>query len=51
MELLLRQRSIYQLFHAGGPYHIETSPLTKRANKWTDFYMMTTSVMKELKAS
>ena len=34
------------LFHYGGPYHIETSPLICRANQWTCFYMMGTSVMK-----
>ena len=31
----------------GGSYHIETSPLICRANQWTDFYMIGTSVMKE----
>ena len=35
------------LFHDGGRYHIETSPLSG-ANQWTGFYMITTSVMKEL---
>ena len=34
-----------QLFHDGGRYHIETSPL---ANQWTGFYMTTASGMKEL---
>ena len=29
-------------------YHTETSPLICRANQWTGFYMMGTSVMKEL---
>ena len=33
----------------GGPYQIETSPLISRANQWTGFYMIGTSVMKELK--
>ena len=33
----------------GSPYLIETSPLTSRANKLTGFYMIVTSVMKELK--
>ena len=28
--------------------HTETSPLIFRANQWTDFYMITVSVMKEL---
>ena len=37
-----------QLFHDGGPFHIETSPLICRVNQWTSFYMITASVMKEL---
>ena len=37
-----------QLFHDGGRYHIETSPLICRANQLTDFYMITASVEKEL---
>ena len=36
------------LFHDGGPYHIETSPMICRGNQWTRFYMIGTSVMKEL---
>ena len=36
-------------FHDGGPYHIETSHLVCSANQWTGFYMVQTSVMKELK--
>ena len=36
------------LFHDGGRYHIETSPLICPANQWTGFYMITASVMKEL---
>ena len=35
-----------QLFHDGGPYHIENSPLISQANQWTGFYMIGTSVMK-----
>ena len=31
-----------------GPYHIETSPLICTTNQWTGFYMIETSVMKEL---
>ena len=31
-----------------GPYHIEPNPLTCSANQWTRFYMIGTSVMKEL---
>ena len=38
----------YHLFHDGGPYHINTSPLICRANQWTGFYMIGTSVMKGL---
>ena len=37
-----------QLFHDGGRYHIETSPLICRANQWTGFYTITVPVMKEL---
>ena len=36
------------LFHDGGLYHIENSPLICRANQWTGFYMIGTSAMKEL---
>ena len=36
------------LFHDGGRYHIETSPLIYLANQWTGFYMITASVMEEL---
>ena len=38
-----------KLFHDGGPYHIETSPLICSANQWSGFYMIGTSVMKELR--
>ena len=31
-----------------GSYHIETSPLICTTNQWTSFYMIGTSVMKEL---
>ena len=37
-----------KLFHDGGCYHIETSPLISKANQWTGFYLITASVMKEL---
>ena len=37
-----------ELFHDGGRYHVETSPLICPANQWTGFYMVTASVMKEL---
>ena len=36
-------------FHERGLYHIETSPLIFAANQWTCFYMIGTSVVKELK--
>ena len=39
LNLLLRDR---------GPYHIETSPLICRASLWVGFYMISTSVMREL---
>ena len=38
-----------QSFIRLGRYHIETSPLIYSANQWTGFYMITASVMKELK--
>ena len=34
---------------SGGPYHIETSSSICKANQWTGFYMIGTSVMKKLK--
>ena len=36
-------------FHDGGNYHIETSPLICSENRWTGFYMIGSSAMKELK--
>ena len=33
----------------GGPYHIENSLSICKANQWTGFYMIETSVMKELR--
>ena len=36
-------------FYDGGPYHIETSPLISRANQWTGFYMIGSSIMKKLR--
>ena len=38
----------FNFFDDGGPYHIETSPLISSANQWTGFYVIGTSVMKEL---
>ena len=32
-----------------GPYHIETNSSICKANQWTGFYMIRTSVMKKLK--
>ena len=43
------QSKTFQPFHDGGPFRIETSPLICRANQETGFYMIRTSVMKELK--
>ena len=39
----------FYFFHDGGPYHIEPIPLIRHANQWTSFYMMGTTVMKELR--
>ena len=39
------------IFHDGDLCHIETSPLIFRGNQWTGFYMIGTSVMKELNTS
>ena len=41
----------FTFFHDEGPYGIETSPLICRANHYTGFYMVSTSVMKEVIAS
>ena len=46
-SLLHALKYIKQLFHGGGPYRIETSTLICRANQWTGFYTIGTSVMKE----
>ena len=40
--------AMIKLFHDGGPYHIETSPLIYRANQWSGFYIIGNSVMKDL---
>ena len=39
---------IGKFFHDVGPFYRETSPLICSGNKWTGFYMIGTSVMKEL---
>ena len=41
----------HSLFYDGRLYHIETGPLICATNQWTVFYMMVTSIMKELKKS
>ena len=38
-----------QLFHVGGPHHIENSPLIWRAKQWTGFCMIETPAMKRLR--
>ena len=35
-----------ELFHDGGPYHKETSPLIFSANQWTGFYKIGTPSLK-----
>ena len=40
--------STSKLFHDGGCYHVEISPLICGTNQWTGYYMITASVMKEL---
>ena len=37
------------LFYDRVSYHLETSPLICTANQWTGFYMIGTSIMKDLK--
>ena len=44
----LKPYTLHNLFHDGGPYHIESSPLICYASQWTGFSMIGTSVMKEL---
>ena len=39
--------NIYFL-HGGGPYHVETSPWTCSGNQWIGFYLIGTSIMKDL---
>ena len=48
-SILRTIQCVFNFFHNRGPYHIETSPLIYPANQWTGFYMIKTSVMKELK--
>ena len=42
------KRPIWQPFHDGGHYHIETSPFICWANQLTGFYIIPVSVMKGL---
>ena len=39
---------LFNTYHDRGPYQIETSQLISTANQWTGFYMIGSSVMKEL---
>ena len=51
-KLLVSTRSSLQSFNSfmmGDRYHIETSPMICAAHQWTGFYVITASVMKELK--
>ena len=43
--------SIHYLFHDGGLYRIETSPLIGKASQLNSFYMIGTSVMKGLNST
>ena len=42
----MNQRVNNKLTLSLGPYHMETSQLICKANQWTGFYMIRTSVMK-----
>ena len=44
---VFKKKAVY-LFHDGGPYHRETSPLLSSANQWIGFYVIGTSFTKEL---
>ena len=39
---------VFELFHEGSPYHIKTNPLIYQ---WNGFYMIETSIKKELMSS
>ena len=47
-ESISLSRLEYSFFHGGVSYHIETNPLISKANQWTGFFMIRTSVMKVL---
>ena len=40
--------TLYGLTLSCGPYHIENGSVIYRKNQWAGFYMIGTSVMKEL---
>ena len=42
--IIIAESRMFEFFQDGGPYHIKTSPLIYK----TGFYMLGTSVMKEL---
>ena len=44
-----KQKESFYFFHDEGPYNIETSLLICSAYQWASFYMIGTSVTKELK--
>ena len=37
------------LFHNGGPYNIDISPLLYKRNQYTSFYMIGTFIIKKLR--
>ena len=47
----MKNEVICRLFHDGGPYHIETSPLICRANQWTGFCKIGISIIPELRVT
>ena len=48
-QVVICKHNLSELFHYKGRYHIEISPLICTSNQWTGFYMITASVMKELR--
>ena len=46
--LILACTWVLELFHEGGHFHIQTSPLIYSANQWTGSYMVGTAVIKVL---
>ena len=49
MSIVYLSINFTQLFRGGGRYHIEISPLVCSTNQCTGFYVITASVMKELR--